>query len=132
MIDHDEDNRDPMLGGALREALGDARLDATAEDALVRRIVAASAFRLAALRRVRPVTWWEQTARWSRFAAPVGAIAAAAGITLAFLVPSAEIPAETPVPLAEAVASAIPGHDALGALGSDTLWSIAVAETGSR
>lgn len=131
MIDHEEGpDRDRPLAGALRAAMGEARLDAAAEDALARRIVAAGAFRLAALRRARPLTWWEQTARWSRVAAPIGAIAAAAGLVLAVRAPiEAE---EAAVPLAEAVASAIPGHAALGALTPDSLLTIATAAAESR
>lgn len=125
MMEHDDKDRDPMLAGALREAMGGTRLDEAAEDALARRIVAASAFRLAVLRRARPFTWWEQTARWSRVAGPIGAAAAAAGIALAMLAPTEASADEAPLPLAEAVVSAIPGHDALGALASDTIWTVA-------
>lgn len=132
MTEHDDRDRDPMLAGALREAMGDARLDDADEDTLARRIVAASAFRLAALRRARPVTWWEQTARWSRIAGPIGAIAAAAGIALAMLAPTEASGEETPLPLAEAVASAIPGLDALGAMASDTIWTVAGVEGAPR
>ena len=108
-----EPERDPRLRAALADAFGEQPRDVD-WSALAHRARSAARFRLRA--RARQTPWWELAAGWSRRALPIGVVAAAAAILLAFFTPRASDPAPAAgtslagTSVAEIVTSATPAQ----------------------